>query len=167
MQTIVITDVTGRNPVTIPVKPQLDREGACFDLIIVQQVHIGCPVSVRLSLRTDGNVAIWDTKFDGSGSHYAHVDPDMYAYGEPNAPTEAQRRTVARWWAGVERPCGLSGGVGKSLLDWAFIGMAMSDIKDRYLDGSLPALTVTDSEGHTERPIEDKTPWQKGDDSPL
>lgn len=146
MQTIVITDISGNNPVEVPVKPKLDREGACLDLIIIQQVHIGCPISVRLSLRTNGDVAIWSTLFNGDGNWYAHVDPGMYAYTPPPPPTEAQRRTVARWWAGEERPCGLSGGVGRSLLDWAFEGLSHADIKARYLTGPLPALTMPDSE---------------------
>lgn len=164
MKTMTLTD--GKVAVTIPVSPRLDREGACLDLIILQQVMIGFPVAVRLSLRTDGTVGIWQTVFDGTGNHYAHVD-DGYNHNPPRAPTEAQRRTVARWWAGIERPCGLPYGVGHSLLEWAFAGMSLSEMTNRYLDGSHPALTFPHDEGLVEDPFVGRTPWQKGEDAPL
>lgn len=141
-QTITITDVAGNNPTTVPVRPNVSREGACLDLIVITAVHVGCPVNVRLSLRTDGTVQIWQTIFDGPDGTYAHVDPTMYGeyMGNPHAPTAAQRRTVARWWAGMEKPCGLHGGVGASLLEWAFQGMSKDEVEATYLDGKRVAL---------------------------
>ena len=139
MQTITITDVRGNNPTTIPVNPRIAREGACLDLIVRVAVHIGCPVGVRVSIHTDGSAYIWQTMWDGRGSNnYAHIDPAMYGDypgGQPNAPTEAQRRMVARWWAGGEYPCGLHSGVGKSLADWAFGDMTQAEVEAKYLDG--------------------------------
>ncbi|WP_428559483.1 MAG: hypothetical protein ACP59X_14280 [Solidesulfovibrio sp. DCME] len=141
-QTITVTDVSGNNPVTVPVRPHIDREGACLDLIIVTAVHVGCPVTVRLSLRTDGTIHFWKTDFDGPDNTYAHIDPQQYNQysGKPHAPTEAQRLTVARWWAGVEKPLGLHGGVGGTLMQWAFDGMSVIEMEDRYLDGLRVAL---------------------------
>jgi hypothetical protein len=139
MQTITITNFRGEEPVTLPLNERIEREGACLDLIVQTQVHIGCPVAVELSLRTDGSVLLWNIQFASSASHYAHLSPTQYAYSTPHRPTDAQRRTVARWWAGIERPLGLTGGVGQSLIEWALDGQPLDSLKP-YLDGRLPAL---------------------------
>lgn len=141
VQTITITDGSGQNPVTVPVSPRCDREGACLDLIVEVEVHVGVPVAVQLSLRTDGSVQLWATRVGANASSYVHVVSRMNGYdrtGTPilPTPTEAQRRTVARWWSGAEKPLGLRNGVGATLLKWAFEGMEMSAVQDRYLDGA-------------------------------
>lgn len=68
MQTITITDPAGNHPVTVPVSPRADREGNCLDLIVETFVHIGCPVVVELSIRTDGSVVFWKTHFNRRSS---------------------------------------------------------------------------------------------------
>lgn len=134
IQTITITDTSGLAPVTVPANPRCDREGACLDIIIETSVHIGVPVSVLLSLRTDGSVHFWQTHVGRDAGHYAHIARE-YCMRELPAPTEAQRLTVARWWSGLDRPLGLKGGVGATLLDWAFAGMDKSEVQNKYLEG--------------------------------
>ena len=169
MQTITITDPGGRNAVTVPVHPRVDREGACLDLIVSQQLHVGCPVYVLLSLRTDGSTAVWDTRFDGKANPYAHVVTGMNGWANGGhtvpEPTEAQRLTIARWWAGIEYPCGIQGSPGQSLMQWAFAGLDADIVSQRYLNGKRVLLTAPDNEGYPEEQVRDNTPWQKGDDN--
>ena len=134
-QTITLTGPCGTEPVTVPVRPRCNREANCIDLIVETAVHVGAPVKVLLSVRTDGTVHFWQTRFDGSDNTYAHIVERMNGYDRgPPEPTEAQRRTIARWWAGIERPLGLRGGVGASVLQWAFAGMDPEEVSRRYLD---------------------------------
>ena len=117
-QTITITDTRGNNPQTVPAHgdPSVRREGACVDLVLEGQIHIGAPIGARILLRTDGTWVHWQTYYDAS-NWYLHIS---VAYsGSPPPPTVAQRETVSEWWAdATTRPYGIF--IGQSLYDWAF-----------------------------------------------
>src|SRR5689334_10584251 len=70
--------------------------GRPIDVALHAQVLIGYPIGVTILLRSDGSWVHWTTDFQ-SGNHYLHFAAGS---GEGSPLTEAQRRTLARWWLG-------------------------------------------------------------------
>lgn len=49
-------------------------------------------------------------------------------------PTEAQLRTLARWWLGIDVPFGLTG-LGGPVCSWAFRGTDPQELSKKFGDG--------------------------------
>jgi hypothetical protein len=98
-------------------------------------VAVGIPAWVEILFRTDGSWEHWVTEFQGH-NNYLHVTQ------EQRGPiTEAQRRTVARWWLNLDsKPYGMS--LGASVCKWAFEGLSPEAVSQRYGDGKKVYLTA-------------------------
>lgn len=83
------------------------RENGCKDIILVKQaIEIGIPLSVYLSIRTDGEIRLIKTAFHGNSdaNHYYH----LYAGEENQTPTAAQEKAIAALWAGKVKELGIA-----------------------------------------------------------
>jgi len=132
--TITLCDGKG-NQVTIPtvaaptVKREIGPDGYIADCVLRGTIGHGAPITVDILLRTDGTWDHWATRYEGD-NQCLHIER------ESRGPaTEAQRRTVARWYLGVDpRPYGLC--PGGTLCKWAFAGLAPDEVSRMYGDGS-------------------------------
>lgn len=146
MQAITLDDGYGR-AITVPMVRDwsIQRENGpdnhIADTPLTGQVMVGCPVGVTILLRTDGTWVHWQTDFDAH-NHYLHfadegrfvrLGDDYRPVYRRDEPTAAQRRTLARWWLGDERPYGMT--IGEPVARWAFAGLTPQQISDRYGDG--------------------------------
>lgn len=99
MPDIITIHSNYRGNYEIPVNfSKWNREEGCKDIILVKQaVEIGIPLSVYLSIRTDGEIRLVKTAFQGNSdsNHYYH----LYAGEEKQIPTAAQEKAIAAIWA--------------------------------------------------------------------
>jgi hypothetical protein len=120
----------------IPPKREYGPNQRPIDVVIEGNPALRCPVLVKILLRSDGSWVHWATEFNGGDNGYLHLvqSPDC-------EPSEAQRRTVARWWLDLD-PTPYRMGLGRTTCEWAFKGMTPQQVSDTYGDGSRPILTA-------------------------
>ncbi len=121
---------------TIPVLPwprvkrEFGSDGNIADCVLAGNPARGVPVWIEIVLRSDGSWQHWVTRFKDEGASYLLIE-------QPSSKpaTEAQRRTVARWWFELDpRPFGMP--LGATVCQWAFDGMSPDEISRRYGNGS-------------------------------
>jgi hypothetical protein len=147
MASITINDEYGRAPLTVDLDPRWEREhgldrGPTRDLCLEAWVSLRVPLLVTISLRSDGTWRHIGSTFRQGDNRYFH-----FAFDDPHDrqsrlhPTEAQRRTLARWFLRLEpSPFGLA--LGGPVKVWAFDGLAPDDVSARYGNGHAIVLTA-------------------------
>lgn len=132
--TITLRGGYGEPEITIPARNnwqarrEIGPDGYIADCMLGGNPAHGVPIWVDILLRTDGTWVHWTTTYTGD-NHYLHIQQ------EQRGPiTEAQRRTVARWYLGLDpRPYGMA--LGSTLTAWAFAGFTPKQLSERYGDG--------------------------------
>ena len=104
-------------------------------ILMSRQVAFGLPLWANGIIYPDGRAAIRNYFWDRRENTYWHTVHNLQYDG---APTEAQRRTIWRLWAGLDRLDPIeSGGVGATLQSLAQHGVEypMAEVEARYLNG--------------------------------
>ncbi|MNN01761.1 hypothetical protein D3C81_1143890 [compost metagenome] len=91
--------------------------GALLDVCIERAIAIDCPLAVRILVRSNGDLDVWNVGFGNNTNVYWHITA-----GGPNnvVPTEAQRAAIERLQHNEGIYGNLGGNVGATVLRWAF-----------------------------------------------
>jgi hypothetical protein len=107
----------------------VSREGNCVDICLHRAVAHDFPLSVAILIRTNGDVVLWYTEFDGNTNTYWHLTRGSETI---NTLTDAQRETIIKMHKGqIELPGGLGGALGRPVIALA-MGEHEAKIADAY-----------------------------------
>lgn len=97
---------------------EFSRElGRLMDVCIERAIACDCPLTVRLLVRSNGDLDVWSVEFGSSANVYWHIG----AGGPDNVvPTDAQRAAIERLRRNEDIYGNLGGYVGATVLRWAF-----------------------------------------------
>ena len=134
------------NPITIPdldVRPEGAEMYSPGCIVLAAQVDVGLPLTVQLAIHADGHVVVRGYEWTNTDNSYLHVYIDPGEHNKEWTATDAQRRTIWRWWAGKDRlpelqACGI-GATTQALIQRG-VDYSIDEVQRRYLDGQQIAL---------------------------
>jgi hypothetical protein len=97
----------GEPPMTIPVNyNKWQREPNCVDIILMRAMALDCPLTISISIRTNGDIELMSTEWKGEANTYWHLydAPEDFEAGISKRMykkiTQAQAETIALIFAG-------------------------------------------------------------------